>query len=38
VEAKPIDGTIIVNIGDALEFWTKGKMKSTVKIVAAEWN
>ncbi|XP_078493790.1 uncharacterized protein LOC100182326 [Ciona intestinalis] len=27
--ATPIDETVIVNIGDILEFWTEGKLKST---------
>ena len=29
VEATPIKDTVLVNIGDALQFWTKGKLKST---------
>nr|XP_002119332.1 2-oxoglutarate-dependent dioxygenase htyE-like [Ciona intestinalis] len=29
VDAVPIEGTILVNIGDALQFWTLGKLKST---------
>uniref|UniRef100_H2YQW2 Fe2OG dioxygenase domain-containing protein n=1 Tax=Ciona savignyi TaxID=51511 RepID=H2YQW2_CIOSA len=29
VDAVPIEGTVVVNIGDALESWTLGKLKST---------
>jgi len=29
VEASPIQDTVLVNIGDALQYWTKGKLKST---------
>ena len=29
VEATPIQDTVLVNIGDALQFWTGGKLKST---------
>ncbi|XP_039260603.2 uncharacterized protein LOC120336891 [Styela clava] len=29
IPANPIPGTVIVNIGDLLQFWTKGKLKST---------
>ena len=29
MEAAPIEGTMLVNIGDALQFWTGGKLKST---------
>ena len=29
VEATPIEDTVLVNIGDALECWTRGKLKST---------
>nr|XP_039252361.1 2-oxoglutarate-dependent dioxygenase htyE-like isoform X2 [Styela clava] len=30
IEATPIPGTALVNIGDCLQFWTKGKLKSTI--------
>ena len=29
IEATPIQDTVLVNIGDALQFWTGGKLKST---------
>ena len=29
VEAVPIEGTVLVNVGDALQFMTDGKLKST---------
>ncbi|XP_039263008.2 uncharacterized protein LOC120339032 isoform X1 [Styela clava] len=29
IEAKPIPGTVLVNIGDLLQFWTNGRLKST---------
>ncbi len=29
VEAPPLDGTFIVNIGDLLEGWTNGRFKAT---------
>ena len=29
IEATPIEGTVLVNIGDAMHFWTNGKLKST---------
>ncbi|XP_077976654.1 uncharacterized protein LOC120333822 [Styela clava] len=29
VDATPIPGTALVNIGDALQFWTQGRLKST---------
>lgn len=29
IEVPPIDGTLVVNIGDMLEFWTAGAYKST---------
>ena len=29
VEATPIENTVLVNIGDALQYWTRGRLKST---------
>ena len=29
VKAPPIEGTIVVNIGDLLQFWSGGKYKAT---------
>ena len=29
VEAPPIDGTFIVNVGDLMEGWTNGRFKAT---------
>ena len=29
MEAMPIEGTVLVDIGDILQFWTSGKLKST---------
>ncbi|XP_039252293.2 uncharacterized protein LOC120329641 [Styela clava] len=29
-EARPIPGTALVNIGDCLQFWTRGRLKSTI--------
>uniref|UniRef100_H2YCC4 Fe2OG dioxygenase domain-containing protein n=1 Tax=Ciona savignyi TaxID=51511 RepID=H2YCC4_CIOSA len=29
VPATPLENTVIVNIGDILQFWTQGKLKST---------
>ena len=29
VDATPIKGTVLVNVADALQYWTKGKLKST---------
>ena len=33
VDVSPIEKAIVVNIGDALEFWTAGLLKSTVHRV-----
>ena len=32
IPARPIDGTIVVNIGDLLQRWTNDKLVSTVSI------
>ncbi|CAL4156052.1 unnamed protein product [Meganyctiphanes norvegica] len=33
VEATPVKGTILVNVGDILQFWTSDKLKATVHRV-----
>lgn len=32
MDAVPIPDTVLVNIGDALQFWTNGLLKSTVSL------
>jgi len=32
VDAIPVKDAVIINIGNILQLWTKGKLKSTVRI------
>jgi len=32
VDAIPVKDAVIINIGNTLQLWTKGKLKSTVRI------
>ena len=35
-KAPPIDGTIVVNIGDLLQFWSAGKYRATPHRVTVD--